>query len=306
MRSHCNNAHVCFRRWYGRAALQFHGGDDTSTNAVVTGAPSTPNTSSPTSSRARFVKIAHVVMAANKFKALPKVSAAAAAKSPIPMPTHIEHPPGPPSPPPYLTERDFENEDAYKRYVKDNLRIGMRARVARDPSRGVVGDIVTLARDDGSFSPLFRWSNGEEAYLTVSKVELIRDDDNDKSTAIASQEMKSCPACTFVNASHLSKCEMCGTALPKEVTNLSTAKNGDRWLRVSGAGNNDVNGLWAVDRDDAFVNGRHEYKKLKEDGTLGFVEKGSMGVDKLQWSGPKHGWTFVGTIHRISTRKLCA
>ena len=278
-------------RWYGRNAIQIHDENDANTNASA--APSSTSIPSPKSGRARFVQIGHAVMAANRLKASPLASDAPPS-------------PEPPVSPSYLTERDFENEDAYKRYVKDNLRIGMRARVARDPSRGVVGDIVTLARDDGSFSPLFRWSNGEEAYLTVSKVELIRDDDNDKSTAIASQEMKPCPACTFVNASHLSKCEMCGTALPKEVTNLSTAKNGDRWLRVSGAGNNDVNGLWAVDRDDAFVNGRHEYKKLKEDGTLGFVEKGSMGVDKLQWSGPKHGWTFVGTIHRISTRKLCA
>jgi len=287
---------VIVGRWYSRAALQIQGGDDasaTTTAATALAAPSSSSAISPTANRARFVKVTHAVMAVNQFKASVKASAA---QSPAPKPAR-QPPPRPPLPPPYLTQKDFENEDAYKRYVKSELRVGMRARVARDPFRGNVGDIVTLARDDGTYCPQFRWSNGEEAYLNVSTLELIRDED-DRSTDIANQKMKLCSACTFLNAGHLSKCEMCATALPKEGVILSTTKNEDRWLRVSGAGNNDVNGLWAIDCNDSFVNGRPEFKKLKEDGTLDFVKIDNTGVDKLRWSGPKFGWTFVGTSNR--------
>lgn len=290
---------VIVGRWYSRAALQIEGGDDasaTTTAGTALAAPSSSSAFSPTTNRARFVKVIHTVMAVNRFKA--SLKASAAAQSPAPKPARHEPPPRPPSPPPYLTQKDFENEDAYKRYVKRELRIGMRARVARGASYGQVGDIVTFARDDGTYSPLFRWSNGEEAYLTVSKVELIRDED-DKSTVIANHEMKPCSACTFLNAGHLSKCEMCGTALPKEGVVFSTTSSEDRWLRVTGAGNNDVNGLWAIDCNDPFVNGRPEFKKVKDDGTLDFEKIDNTGVDKLRWSGPKFGWTFVGTSYRI-------
>jgi hypothetical protein len=225
-------------------------------------------------------------MAANRLKASPLASDAPPS-------------PEPPVSPSYLTEKDFENEDHYKRYVKSELRVGMRARVVKDPIRGVVGDIVTFARDDGTFSPLFRWSNGEEANLTVSKVELIRDDGTDKSTVITRLEAGACSTCTFVNASHLSKCEMCGTALPKEGVVLSTAESGDRWLRVSGAGNNDVNGLWAVDSSDPTHNEHPKFKKMKDDGTCDALEDRDVGVRFLGWSGLKLGWMFIGTSEAL-------